>query len=112
MRICDGIRESAKAWMLGEYLVAPAFQNVAMRNLHTTYRGPRPRSGIGADVIEYVCENCTEESPLYRFVQDITIAYWTNKSVVEDDSQAKEAWKKLLAKLPGFRDVLLERLSA
>lgn len=61
MRVRDGIRESAKAWMLGEYLEAAEFQNLAMRNLYNTYRG-RPRSGIGPDAIGYVCKNCTEDS--------------------------------------------------
>lgn len=50
--------------------------------------------------------------PLYRFFLDVTVARWTDTTVVENDELAKAAWCKLWKKYPEFRDVLLEQLSA
>lgn len=109
LTVHEGVRESAKAWVLGEYLDAPKFQNLAMRNLFNIYKG-YTRSGVGPESILYICENCESSSPLYRFYRDVTCTYWGNKDiVVEEDSGGVYIvdWAIVFERYPDFRDDLL-----
>jgi hypothetical protein len=114
LKVYEGIREHVKAWILGNYLEAATFQNLAMRNLHNIYK-PRnynlPMSGIGPEAIEFILEACETDSPLYNFHLDVAATYWSNNDVVLNGGEWTKAWNEIFKKYPSFQSELLTRLS-
>ncbi|KAF1974701.1 hypothetical protein BU23DRAFT_635457 [Bimuria novae-zelandiae CBS 107.79] len=74
------VRDSAKAWVLGDYLDAVEFKNFAMRNLYNMYLPPgeetRPKTGIGHQMVDYCCSRASENSSLYGLIKDVLVVNW------------------------------------
>jgi hypothetical protein len=72
------IRDSARAWVLGDYLDAVAFKNFAMKSLHKIYFPADtkiPKSIVGPKLIDYCCAMATVNSKLYQFFIAVLVVY-------------------------------------
>ncbi|KAF2111663.1 hypothetical protein BDV96DRAFT_649643 [Lophiotrema nucula] len=109
------IRDSAMAWVLGDYLDATEFKNCAMRDLYAIYcpgEGLAPKSGIGPAAIYFVCSKTMSSSHLWHFFKDVTVAYWHDEKVVAYYSQAeREDWSAVWDIHREFRDDLMYLLN-
>lgn len=104
------VRDSAKAWVFGDYLDATEFKNFAMQNLHDIYFPPgnaRPKVGIGADAISYCCRNTTTGSPLHNLYLKFTIRWFHDGDLIDYTSKSRTEWDTLWEEYPGFRNSLL-----
>jgi hypothetical protein len=76
---CDvnGIRDDAKAWVLGDYLDAIDFKDCAIRNLYATYfpNGYDYKVQIYATTIDYCCSNSMPDSLLRTFYRTVAMRY-------------------------------------
>jgi hypothetical protein len=110
----DGIRDDAKAWVLGDYLDAPEFKNCAMRSLYDTYF---PTSGscgvsINARTIDYCCSNSGLNSPLRKLYESAAIGYWHDQRVVALSRSNKDKWDRVWQKHPEFSATLIFYLNS
>lgn len=104
------IGDSAKAWVLGDYLDAIEFKNFAMRNLYKIYLPENmsaPLSGIGPKAIEYCCSNTSTISPLTRFFKDVLTKYWYSTDVIKYGLDSRSDWDAIWNSCPEFRNSLL-----
>jgi hypothetical protein len=92
------IRDSAKAWVLGDYLDAVEFKNFAMKDLHSIYFPPKnkqPLSTIGPELVDYCCAMTPVRSKLYALTTDVLIVYWHDNKIVQYSSDNREEWDKI-----------------
>jgi hypothetical protein len=103
------IRDSVKAWVLGDYLDAVEFKNFALKNLYDIYfpvSGP-PKSTIGPEVLDYCCAMTPVKSKLYTFFRNVLIVYWHDTDVIIYDADNRETWDNIWAENPEMRSDLL-----
>jgi len=108
------VRDSAKAWVLGDYLDATEFKNFAMQNLHDIYfpsGNARPKVGIGADAISHCCRNTIAKSPLHNLYLKFTIRWFHDGDLINYTSKTRAAWEALWEEHPAFRNSLLYYLN-
>jgi hypothetical protein len=87
------IRDSAKAWVFGDYLDAVDFKNFAIRNLYDIYFPPGhadPKAGIGANAIEYCCKNTTAHSPLHSLYLKFAITWFHRRDLVHYTAENRQ----------------------
>jgi hypothetical protein len=102
------IRGSAKAWVLGDYLDATEFKNLAMRNLHDAYfpSGRKdPKVDISANAIDFCCRNSPVDSPLQNLYLKLAIRWW-HRIVVDCSIANCSEWSAIWDQYPSFRDDL------
>ncbi|CBX99902.1 predicted protein [Plenodomus lingam JN3] len=112
----EKIRDSAKAWVLGDYLDAPTFKALAIRGLCDVYlpecKRPYPRSGFGPETIDFCCDHSTPDSSLYRLYLTIAGMFWTHRKIVHITKENEYAWTAVWDTHPHFRNELFGRLSS
>jgi hypothetical protein len=92
------IRDSAKAWVLGDYLDAVELKNFAMRNLYSIYFPPdnqMPKSKVGPELVDYCCTNSPVVSHLYALLKDILITYWHDINIIRYSRETCEKWNTI-----------------
>ncbi len=103
------IRDSAKAWVMGDYLHAVEFKNFAIKNLHEIYFpaiGP-PRAVMGPKMIEYCYANSYHYSPLCQLCMAFLIRNWHREDRIVYQQTNREEWGKIWVKYPEFNEALL-----
>jgi hypothetical protein len=108
------IRDSAKAWVFGDYLDATEFKNFAIRDLHDNYFPPGhadPKIGIGANAIDYCCKNTTAGSPLYNLYLKFAIRWYHRGDLVHYTAENRSEWDALWDEHTAFRNSLLYYLN-
>jgi hypothetical protein len=108
------IRDSTKAWVIGDYLDATEFKNFAIRNLYEIYFPPgstKPRVGVGANAIDYVCKHSTVGSPLYTLHLDFAITWFHLPGFFDYSWENRPKWNELWDEHPAFRNELLYYLN-
>jgi hypothetical protein len=104
------IRDSAKAWVLGDYLDAVEFKNFAMKNLHSIYFPPdnqMPKSTVGPELVEYCCSNSPVTSHLHALFKDILITYWHDIVIIHYRQETREKWNTIWDEHRDFRNDVL-----
>lgn len=104
------IRDSARAWVLGDYLDATEFKNFAMRTLHDTYfpsGHADPKVGISANAVDYCCKHTTVDSPLHNLYLKFAIRWWHRRSLIDYSNENRSEWNALWDKHASFRNSLL-----
>ncbi|KAF2655866.1 hypothetical protein K491DRAFT_577611, partial [Lophiostoma macrostomum CBS 122681] len=92
------VRNSAKAWVLGDYLVAPGFKNYAMLQLYNIYHpkdGSAPKSGICPATIKHCCSHSPVNSPLRNLYFDIMLELFKDKTVVNYSDKLRQEWDEV-----------------
>ena len=110
MRRSARVALDAQAWTLADYLDAPEFKNYAMREVYETYcpwDRIRPMASLNAELIIFVCENTPEQSPLWKFILNVAVMYWHDRSVVEYSPQNQEQWNQIWKEHDEIRNALL-----
>jgi hypothetical protein len=108
------IRDSARAWVLGDYLDAVEFKNFAMRNLHDIYFPPgdaKPKVGIGANAIDYCCKHATARSTLNNLYLKFTIKWYHDQDLIGYTAKNRWEWDALWDEHRAFRNRLLYYLN-
>ncbi|KAJ4305195.1 hypothetical protein N0V90_000726 [Kalmusia sp. IMI 367209] len=103
------IRDSAKAWVSGDYLDAVEFKNLAIRNLYDIYMpsgGGRPKSGIGPDMVDYCCSKTAPRSRLSMFVLSVLLQNWHHKDIIHYQKKNGK-WNDVWEQHSEFRNDLL-----
>jgi hypothetical protein len=105
----DKIRDSARHWVIADYLDAIEFKNFAMRNLHDIYfpAGRDPKIGISANAIDYCCTNSTVGSPLYNLYLKFCIRWFHRRSLVDYTDKNRLEWSAIWDVHSSFRNILL-----
>jgi hypothetical protein len=106
----DKVRDCARAWVLGDYLVAPAFKNFAMLQLYNIFHpkdGSAPKSGITPAAIQHCCDNSPMGSSLRKFFLHAMVAFWSDKSVVHYHERLRHKWQEVWAAHPDFSEALI-----
>lgn len=131
------VMQTAKAWVLGEQLNAPAFQDCAMRKLFELYEDdrlhtapiPRNQEGsvclipcwnrifgpnrqrklpiVGYNIIDYCYATSGVNSELSRFFTDLLEVFWHDNTVVNYHDGNREKWKCVFEQQPRLKDHLL-----
>jgi hypothetical protein len=104
------IRDSAKAWVLGDYLNAVEFKNFAMKNLHSFYFPPNDqvsKSKVEPELVDYCCTNSPVTSYLYALFRDILITYWHDNSITNYRRETREKWNTIWDEHRDFRNDVL-----
>jgi hypothetical protein len=107
------VRDSARAWVLGDYLDAPEFKMFALKHLfdiHGVSAHGRQSATINPETIDYVCSNSNESSEIYKLYQAVVAAGWSTRSFVKFDDKNKRLWNEVWDKHSGFRNNLFEML--
>lgn len=108
------VRDSTKAWVLGDYLDAPGFKRLAIRELCNIYlpegKGLCPRSGFGLETIDFCCRNSTADNLLHQFYLGITGRFWGHNKIVHLNDCDGEAWNAVWEEHPHFRNELFAKL--
>ncbi|KAF2445178.1 hypothetical protein P171DRAFT_341148, partial [Karstenula rhodostoma CBS 690.94] len=103
------LRDSAKAWILGDYFDAVEFKNFAIRNLHDVYMSPgsggRPKTGIGPKMVDYCYSQTASGSPLSQLVLAFLVQNWHDSDIIHYDGGG--SWELVWAQHPTLRDELL-----
>jgi hypothetical protein len=87
------IRDTAKAWVMGDFLDAIEFKNYSMKELYNIYNfGQRGDSisGIGPQLIDFVCSRSLENSSLRKFFLDVCVAYWHRTEGIQYNEETKK----------------------
>ena len=108
------VHDSAKAWVLGDYLDAVYFKNFAIKSLHEIYSTSSnwsPNSVIGPQVIDYCCAMAPTSSNLYQFILDILIAHWDEELVVIYNTENHQQWDDIWIEHPQLARNLLFSLN-
>ncbi|KAF2655878.1 hypothetical protein K491DRAFT_746068 [Lophiostoma macrostomum CBS 122681] len=97
----------AKAWVLGDKLLATHFKNYAMAHVHAALK---PAEGcdirpITPTDMRYVCANTTTGSPLRRYYLDVCAAHFSNAKYVQGTT---EDWDDVLGDYADARIFLLQ----
>jgi uncharacterized CHY-type Zn-finger protein len=103
------IRDSARNWVIGDYLDATEFKNFAIRNLHDIYfpLGRDPKIGISANAIDYCCKNSTAKSPLYSLYLKFAIRWFHRRDLVHYSVKNCSEWRAIWDMHVSFRNALL-----
>jgi hypothetical protein len=103
------IRDSAKIWVIGDYLDATEFKNFAMRNLHDIYLPPGRdlKIGISANAIDYCCKNSTVRSSLYSLYLKFAIRWFHRRDLVDYSEKNCSEWREIWDVHLSFRNALL-----
>ena len=104
------VRDAAKAWVLGDYLGAVEFTNLAMKNMYDIYfpsNAQQPKSGIGPQLVEYCCEKSSTDSKLFGFISNALVYYWHHIEVVICDNVNRKHWDSLWMLYPALTSDLL-----
>jgi hypothetical protein len=104
------IRDSAKAWVMGDYLDAVGFKNFALKNLHGIYFPPdnqAPRSTVGPELIDYCCAMSPVNSSLYNLISDVLIVFWDDCNVVIYNDTNNKQWDEIWDEHRKFRNSIL-----
>ncbi|KAF2852905.1 hypothetical protein T440DRAFT_487920 [Plenodomus tracheiphilus IPT5] len=114
--------DSAKAWVLGDYIDAPTFKRLALGGLCDIFLPSDeiqyPKSGFGPEAIDYCCRNSIAGSSLHQFYVAIAGSFWTHSKIVHfNDASwlsyelfgrlASHAGKKLDDEIPKMRTFAL-----
>jgi hypothetical protein len=89
------IRDSARAWVLGDCLDAVAFKNFAMKSLHNIYFPAHtkiPKLTVGPKLIDYCCAMTTGNSKLYQFFIAVLVGYWHDNDIICYSHKEREQW--------------------
>lgn len=104
------IRDSAKAWVLGDYLDAVYLKNFAMHNLHEIYfpsNDQMPKSTVGPEAIDNCCAMTPTNSKLYNFFNDVLVVYWHSLDVINYTNANRGFWEEIWDEHPELRNDLL-----
>ncbi|KAH7077720.1 hypothetical protein BKA63DRAFT_270785 [Paraphoma chrysanthemicola] len=103
------VRDSAKAWVLGDYLDAVEFKNFAMRNLYDIYfpANGEPKTGIGPAAIEHCCSATLQNSPLQELYLDCLVVYWHDIRVILYDPSYRSQWDEIWDRHRELRNEIL-----
>jgi hypothetical protein len=108
------VRDSAKAWVLGDYLDAVEFKNFAIRTLYYIYFPSdcsKPKCGVGPKAIEHCCTKATEESGLVALYLSVLVVYWGEPGFISYVGDSSDEWDAIWERHHGFRNNLLRGLS-
>jgi hypothetical protein len=103
------VRDSAKAWVLGDYLDAVEFKNFAMRNLYDIYFPSQgsPKTGVGAAAIQHCCSTTLTNSRLCKLYGDILVVYWHDPTIIQYSAANQSEWENIWDKHQEFRNNVL-----
>ncbi|KAF9739889.1 hypothetical protein PMIN01_02524 [Paraphaeosphaeria minitans] len=106
------VRDSAKAWVLGDYLDAVEFKNFAIRHLYDLYIPPpgpgnRPKTGIDPEMVSYCCSKTASGSRLYRLVTAFLVQNWHRNNIVHYHRDNRQSWDQIWV---GHRGIVSDML--
>lgn len=104
------IRDSAKTWILGDYLDAVEFKNFAMRKLYDIYLpagGGKPKAAITAFTVKYILERVLTGSPLETLYKHVLVKYYHDTLVVKNEMKDVHSWNEVWDRFAVFRNDLL-----
>lgn len=110
LKDCTRIRDTARAWVMGDFLDAIEFKNYSMKELYSIYNpglGGDPIPGIGHQLIDFVCSRSLRDSPLWEFFHNVCVAYWHRIEVIQYDLDTKKEWDAVWGRHESFRNELL-----
>jgi hypothetical protein len=105
----DEVYIHAKAWILGNHIDATEFKNYAIKKIWEIYNpfaDPYPLATLTPGIIDLVCNNTVEGSPLWNLVLSVAIAYWHDREVIPCENGDHEVWGRLWDVQKEFRDAL------
>lgn len=109
------VPDSAKVWVLGDYLDAPRLKKFAIDSLIDMYlpkRGDGPiKSSFGPEAIRYCCENSISGSALYELYVGAAATYWRHRNVVQYNDANQRAWNAVWEGFPDFRNELFRLMT-
>jgi hypothetical protein len=104
------VRDSAKAWVLGDYIDAVGFKNFAIRNLYNIYMpsgiDANPKTGIGPEMVDYCCSRTLPNSHLSELVKVFLIHNWHSVALIRYDYPT-DSWNAIWDRHAEFRNDLL-----
>ena len=98
----------ARAWILGDKLMATDFKNYAMAHVYSTLQGPKPDPNLIPIIpsnMRHVCDNTTQESPLRRLFLSVCAAHFSDATFVQGTI---EEWDDVLCDFADARIFLLQ----
>ncbi|KAF1920856.1 hypothetical protein BDU57DRAFT_418573, partial [Ampelomyces quisqualis] len=113
LRNSSKVRDSAKAWVLADYLDAVEFKNFAIRSLYSIYfpsDHSGPKCGVGPNAIEHCCSKASEESGLVALYLSVLVVYWGDTGFISYVGDLSDEWDAIWERHPGFRNDLLRGL--
>jgi hypothetical protein len=115
LKVHNKVRDSARAWILGDYLDAVQFKNYAMRQLYNIYfpgdgdgGSGHPAAGIGPKTVEH----CYGETPVGSHLRNLYLNFaerhWhTSYPLMNYDVSTIDEWNLVWDHYPEFRNDLL-----
>jgi hypothetical protein len=104
------VRDSAKAWVLGDYLDAVEFKNFAIRNLYDIYMpfglSVCPKTGMGPKMVEYCCSRTPSNSHLSELVKAFLVQNWHDLSLIKYIKHT-DSWNAIWDRHTEFRNGVL-----
>lgn len=98
------VRDSEKAWVLGDYLDVVEFKNFAICRLHTIYMAPgwleRRTIAIGPEMVSYCCSKTASRSRLYLLIKAFLVQNWHRKDLVYNDISNRHLWDLIWEQQP------------
>tara|TARA_R110002003_G_scaffold121_5_gene10700 strand:+ start:37872 stop:38525 length:654 start_codon:yes stop_codon:yes gene_type:complete len=103
------VRDSAKAWVLGDYLDAVEFKNFAIRNLYDIYfpSDGSPKTSVGPAAIQHCCSTTLATSRLYNLYCDFLVVYWHDSTIIQYSAENQHEWEDIWDKHREFRNNVL-----
>ena len=109
------VRDSAKAWVLGDYLDVPGLKQAAIDSLFKVHIPIKltktAQSSFGPEAVRYCCENSAPSSSLYEFYLGAAAAYWRHKNIVRYNDANQKDWDAIWDNFPDFRNKLLRLMT-
>ncbi|KAJ4382332.1 hypothetical protein N0V86_002666 [Didymella sp. IMI 355093] len=96
--------DSIDAWVLGDRLKVPIFQNLAMSHIYSRYVGSDNHRPLTTSMVQYVCAKTTTNSLLRLLYLDVLTQNFTNQALVKG---TLEEWDVALQEHPDARLALL-----
>ncbi|KAF2006892.1 hypothetical protein P154DRAFT_597263 [Amniculicola lignicola CBS 123094] len=107
------IRNSVRAWVLGDFLKAANFRNCAIKEFHEIYfsdlKAPdKVVPVVTPALIDYIMSRTKPDTMLQRLLYRVCAFYWEDTKVVQVD---EEKWFDLFDKHTRFSNKLLKGLN-